>query len=272
MSEEKKQKPKKSLFDHAINIICILILGYFVCNEFSHLYRNLDSAITHKDKFSRHYTLSTSFPFVGSYYLALPENYNPKYKYPLAISLHGIGTRAYSAEVLMSATNRKRFPFFVMMPLAPPRAFWGTPENSNYALPRMLWFPDHLPLVVKGARDIMNTYNIDRERILLTGHSMGGAGVIAGLERYPGLFTGGVASAPIWSPEEISNIKAPLLVFHGLDDAQISANYSKELQKSALQQQKPMYFSFLPGQGHGIGAQVYNDEIWALLLKTKKPS
>ncbi|MEW8333804.1 MAG: hypothetical protein AB2692_22930, partial [Candidatus Thiodiazotropha sp.] len=85
-----KSKPKRSLFDHVINIIAVLILLYFVANEFSHLFRVPESVAKAPALYERHYSLSWSFPFVGSYFLMTPEDYYPKYKYPLVVALHGV--------------------------------------------------------------------------------------------------------------------------------------------------------------------------------------
>ncbi|MGH1470851.1 MAG: prolyl oligopeptidase family serine peptidase [Cellvibrionaceae bacterium] len=265
---QKKQKPKRSVFDYFINFICVAILFYFVVNEFNHLYRSLDTIRKNSELFERHYILSSSFPFVGSYFLMAPENYDPKYKYPLVISLHGVSKHAYSAAALASPGFRRRYPFFVMVPMAPPRAFWLSPKDKNYRMPSLIPFPDHMPVVMSGIKDIMNSYEIDENKIIMTGHSMGASGVIGAMQKYPDFFAAGIASSGVWSPNEITNIKKPLFVFHGTKDKAIPVSFSQELERAARNQNLPIKVSYIQGKGHGIGPYIYENEmVWDAVVR-----
>lgn len=265
-----KEKPeyKRSFFDKTINIICYIIAVVFVINEYSHLYRSLDTIKAAPDLYERHYSFSATFPFAGSYFLMPPKNYNPKYKYPLIVDLHGVSTRSYAAEALASDAFRNTYPFFVMIPIAPTRAFWATPKDKAYRMVRNIPYPDHLPQVVAGINDIKSNFNIDDNKIIITGHSMGGTGVIGALERYPDLFKIGIASAGAWPPHELTNMRAPLFVFHGANDVQVPVQYSRDLSGLAKVQNKMINVSILRGQGHGIGPMVYSKKtLWSNALK-----
>ena len=259
-----KKKYKRSLFDKIINVICYVLLVFFSINEFSHLYRTLDTIDQAPNLYEKHYSLTGTFPFVGAYYLMKPEGYNPKYKYPLVIVLHGVGSpHAYAAEELAKPSFRNKYPFFVMVPIAPTRAFWLSTIDKNYRMPQNIPYPDHLPQVIAGIDDIQSEYSIDESKIMLTGHSMGGSGVIGGLERYPDLFDVGIASAGAWSPNEISNIKSPLFIYHGARDAAVPVNYSLQLKAAARAQGKPIRVSVIKGKDHGVGSLVYSQSrVW----------
>jgi pimeloyl-ACP methyl ester carboxylesterase len=117
-----------------------------------------------------------------------PQDYNTRYKYPLVVALHGISNRVYAAEYLAEGNFRNRYKAFVLVPIAPKRAFWETPDNEDYSLPQFIPYPDHMPHVMHTINTLQERYNIDRNKIYLTGHSMGGQGVFGALQNYPGTF------------------------------------------------------------------------------------
>ncbi len=262
---------QRSFMDKLINVIALLILAYFIIGEFSHLYRTVSPMKSAKNLYESHYVLSSTFPFVGRYLLMTPKGYDPKYKYPLVVALHGVGTNVYAADQLAKKPYRNKYPFFVMVPIAPTRAFWATPEDKEYRMKRNIPYPDHLPFVVAGINQIAKTYEIDRKKVIITGHSMGGSGVIGALERYPNIFKFGVASAGAWSPKEISNVKAPFLLFHGSRDMRVPVKNSIELERAAKQQGKSAMIHVMQRRGHGIGDSVYsNPAVWDMALEAVK--
>jgi len=268
---KKKKQYKRSTFDKIVNVICYVLLVYFSINEFSHLYRELDTIKKAPELYERHYTFNSTFPFVGSYFLMKPEGYNPKYKYPLVVDLHGISKHAYAAEQLADPKFRKRYPFFVMIPIAPVRAFWLSPNDKAYRMPRNIPYPDHFTHVITAVNDLKEEYQIDENKIILTGHSMGASAVIGALDRYPHTFSAGIASAGAWSPNEISNIKKPLFIYHGTNDRQVPVSFSMQIKNAARSQKKLMDVLFLKGQGHSIGTLVYgNSRVWDDVLKVVK--
>lgn len=263
-----ENKLRRSFFDKAINIICYVIVLYFVSGEFSHLYRQLETTKASPELFQHHYSLSSTFPFVGSYYLMIPESYDPKYSYPLVVSLHGVSVHSYPAKALAKPEFRKAYPFFVMVPVAPKRAFWASTKDKAYHMPRNIPYPDHLPQVVAGVNKIKAQYKIDEARIFIAGHSMGGSGVIGAMELYPDLFKAGISSSGAWNPNEISNIKSPVFVFHGTKDAAVPVSFSVNLKAVAQMQSKPIMVTALRNQGHGIGDVVYSSfDLWDDVLK-----
>lgn len=261
-------KPTRTLFDRLINVFSIIIIIWFSAGEVSYLYRELDTIKAAPELYERHYSFSSTFPFVGSYFLMKPKNYDSKYKYPLVIALHGISKHAYAAASLARPKFRNIYPFFVMVPIAPKRAFWASPKDKAYRMPQNIPYADHLPLVIAGIDDIKSEYRIDESKIIIVGHSMGGSGVIGALELYPDLFAAGIASSGVWNPSEISHIKSPLFVYHGTKDKVVSVNHSMNLSNAAKAQNLPVQVDFLKGQGHGIGDLVYsNPRVWGDVLK-----
>ncbi len=102
------------------------------------------------------------------FWIALPTNYSPRQKWPLAVYLHGysdgiskIAPWLPSAEIIEAATKRG-------IVLAIP---YGR-RNSDF----VQWGQDD---VLKVKNEAMRLYSIDKARVFLTGASMGGYGAFA---------------------------------------------------------------------------------------------
>lgn len=257
------------MFDKIVTGFCYVILLYFVVNEFHHLYWTPVSVKS--DLYERHYNISGTFPFIGSYFLMEPVNYNPNYKYPVVVVLHGISKRVYAAEYLAQEKFRDRYPTFVLVPLAPKRAFWEQPANDQYALPQLIPYPDHMPSVMNALQTVSAKYQVDQDRIYITGHSMGGMGVIGALQNYPNVFAGGLALSGTWDPAETQNITAPLWLFHGGADAQIPVGFSRNIAGTMKQSGQFVQYTELAGEGHDIWKIIYpSASVWTGMFAQRK--
>lgn len=268
-SEQDAPENKNSIFKH-LRLAFLLLVLLFLATP--HLRTSLVTINQNPELYSKHFSVSASFPFVGAYYLMQPANYDERKSYPLVVSLHGVSVHSYPAEALAQQSLRRKFPAFVLVPIAPGQSFWATPEDSEYSLPKgFLPWPDHLPFVMNAIRSTQSSYKIDPSRIYITGHSMGGAGVIGALERYPDVFAAGISSAGIWSPTEISNIKAPLYLLHGKRDNAIPVTYSQQLGQAGRELDARIYVQLFDQYGHEIGGVIYkNDPLWKRLFKIRK--
>ena len=264
------QRPKRSLFDRIVNALALLIIMGGIINEFSHLYRVPETVAAAPQLYERHYAPGMTLPFIGSYFLMTPEGYDPKRTYPLVVALHGISSRVYAAEALASPAFRKTYPVFVMVPLAPARAFWATPENPSYRMQRNIPYPDHLPQVIAEIDAVVQSYSIDRNRIYIVGHSMCGSGAIAALERYPDRFAAGIASSGSWDPAETTHLNDPLWIVHGTADAFIPFRHGKDLAATLKARGLAVQFNSIEGQGHAIGPLVYSKAVlWDWLFRQR---
>ncbi|MFP6759594.1 MAG: hypothetical protein VCC99_15475 [Alphaproteobacteria bacterium] len=77
-----------------------------------------DPVMDNTDKYSRHYRLTTSLPFLTSYLLLVPPGYDPARKYPLVLALHGGYKRSAGAYFAAHADFQNRHQSFVLMPMA----------------------------------------------------------------------------------------------------------------------------------------------------------
>ena len=94
-------------------------------------------------------------------------------------------------------------------------------------------------------------YSIDRNRLYVTGTSMGGAGVYEMLYRYPGIYTAGLAGCAVTDPADVSVLKnKPLYILHGDADAVISVEYSRRMVKALAEAGSEYVYCEYPGKGH----------------------
>jgi predicted peptidase len=199
----------------------------------------------------------------ADYLLYLPEGYETEPKdWPLILFLHGRGecgndlskVEAHGPPMLI-AKKEKQFPFVIVSPQCPENEWWST-ELQVDTLNALL-------------DDVVSQYNIDQERIYVTGLSMGGFGSWSLAAAYPDRFA---AIAPICgggNPEDAASIAhLPVWVFHGEKDQAIPIKRSEEmvlaLEKSACRVQ----FTTYPDAGHDSWTTTYtNPELYAWFLK-----
>lgn len=209
--------------------------------------------------FERHYHLSTRFPFVTSYFLMLPKDYDPaKWRYPVVMFLHGVSRHMAGGKHLKIPERRNRYPVIVYIPIAPPLHYWAGPGPSP--------MPEALPGAMETLESIKSDYSVDENRIYITGYSMGGVGTYAALSRYHGIFAAAAPLAAAWDPAQADRIEhIPIWVFQGAHDhsARLNRLMVKEMKKEGIRVRLTDY----PNKGHNIWDDVYRDEkLWDWLL------
>src|SRR4030066_1336392 len=119
------------------------------------------------------------------YLLFLPEGYeNKQQRWPMILFLHGAGERGNDLNLVKKhglpkiIEQQKDFPFIVVSPQCP----------------QGQWWTEKVEVLINLLDEIVNRYNVDTERIYLTGLSMGGYGTWTLAAAYPERFA---AIAPI---------------------------------------------------------------------------
>lgn len=188
----------------------------------------------------------------------VPADYDPDKKYPLIVFLHGAGERGddglRQTEVGIGPAIRKnpeRFPCIVLIPQCPRNMWWGpvsgrSDDNSSGA---------H---ITDGIETMLQNFNIDEDRITLTGLSMGGYGTFSygseEVERF-------AAFMPICgggTTEGASNLaRRPMWVFHGEADSVVPMARSKEMVEAIREEGGAVKFTTYPEVGHNSWDQAY---------------
>ncbi|MBP1966470.1 prolyl oligopeptidase family serine peptidase [Paenibacillus aceris] len=186
------------------------------------------------------------------YQLFVPTAYeeNLEKKWPLIMFLHGIKKRGDDIHLLddygltWMAEKQGDFKFFVLTPQCPALSSWPYERDGLIAL----------------LDEICSTYQVDTERIYLTGFSMGGNGAWDMAAHHPDRFA---AVAPLagWFDAQKAHLlsKMPVWTFHGEDDDVVSINGSKTMVEALQQRGEDVAFTTFPGLKHSIMNEVYNN-------------
>jgi len=157
------------------------------------------------------------------YSILRPTKVDTDRKYPLVITLHGIGGRGakdwerncYANSVLAKPAMRTKFPCFVVAP---------TVDKPSH------WAGDRLADVFELVEHLRQELPVDPDRIYVTGQSMGGYGTFEAIVRRPGLFA---AAAPVCGGNKPANAKTiagiPIWIFHGAKDRMVPVARSREM-------------------------------------------
>lgn len=194
------------------------------------------------------------------YLLYLPEDYEKAEKeYPLVLFLHGAGERGNDIELVKRngppklIEEGKNFPFILVSPQCPEQTRWNYQTQSLIAL----------------LDEIESKYRVDKNRIYVTGLSMGGQGTWSLALTQPNRFA---AIAPIcgwtdtWEVCKINHL--PVWVFHGAKDNVVPVSESQQM-FDALKQcgAENIKLTIYPEANHDAWTETYNNpELYNWLL------
>jgi predicted peptidase len=204
--------------------------------------------------------LEKSVKVTMKYLLYLPKDYDQKASWPLMLFLHGAGERGDDLNLVKKhgppklIEAGKDFPFIVVSPQCP-RNKW--------------WEPFDLTVLLD---DIVEKYKVDKDRIYLTGLSMGGFGTWSLAIRTPNRFA---ALVPICGGGEPITAKvftyAPAWVFHGAKDPVVPLERSEKMVEALKKRGGSVKFTVYPDAGHDSWTEAYNTpELYEWLLQQKR--
>ena len=182
-----------------------------------------------------------------NYRILKPLNYQSNKKYPVHLFLHGIGERGndnhsqlkHGADLFLKKENRENFNSWVIFPQCSKDNRWDKLPSDllNINLKNEISKPSKsLGLVISLMDGFIKKKQVDKQKIYVTGLSMGGMGTFEILIRRPNMFA---AATPICGdgvPELVKLFakKVPVWIFHGSDDKTVSAKHSLKMAKAIL--------------------------------------
>ena len=183
-------------------------------------------------------------------------------KLPLIIQLHGAGERGCGGDDLglvdvhgfSKIMANREYPCIFIMPQCPRDSFWAARVESIVA------FIDQLK----------SEYEIDEDKVYLTGLSMGGYGTWYTAMARPDIFA---AIAPVCGGGMAWNagvLKMPVWAFHGVEDTAVSVTQSDEMVEKLLSAGADVKYSRVEGVGHNVWNHTYNEELLAWFLDKKR--
>ena len=211
----------------------------------------MQTSKTFKTKISKNVSLP--------YLLYTPK---PKGKLPLVIFLHGAGERGNDLELVKIhgipklIEQGQEFPFIAVSPQCPKDSWWTLEHETLKAL----------------IDKIVETHNVDKRRIYMTGLSMGGYGTwyMGGL--YPKTFA---AIAPVCGGGNLiigrQLVNTPVWAFHGDKDNVVPLDESERMVKIVKKAGGKAKLTVYKGVDHNSWDKTYNNpKLYQWLLSHKK--
>lgn len=187
--------------------------------------------------------------------LHAPKDWSSAKPLPLVVALHGKSDNNENGKQIgdwmsgFAKTERQaKHPCVVLAPLCY-QPHGGTGGG---------WSAKPGDEVVALVKDLVKSLPIDKTRIYVTGHSMGGFGTCHLLAAEPRLFAAGIPIAGC-SGDAGALKRVPLWVFHAADDDVVKPDTARSLAK-ALERAKTFKYTEFPDGGHGIPGRVFQDD------------
>lgn len=205
-------------------------------------------------------------------YRMLFPDYNTHRSYPLVIFLHGSGERGSDNEAQLkwgvmnfsSDENMVKYPAFVIAPQCPANEWWSNFEEDtiNHRLKIKPLPSKPLALVHELILYMENHFNIDKNRVYITGLSMGGYGTFDMITRYPDLFAAAVPVCGGGDTSQAGKFKnIPLWIFHGIEDSAVSPVFPVSMEQALLNAGAFPGCTIYPESGHFSWLAAYTDSM-----------
>ena len=202
------------------------------------------------------------------YRFAAPKAVEPGKRYPLVLLFHGAGERGtnnvaqlvHGATDLLNYMREKGIEGYFIAGQCPSGQQWvdtpwsllahKMPEKPSAAMSLMI------ELIEKSFRELP----IDRDRVLVTGISMGGYGTWDIVQRHPDWFAaampccGGGDRTLAWKIREV-----PIWAFHGDQDTTVPFSRSRDMVAALWAVDGKVRYREYPGVGHNCWAPTYAD-------------
>jgi predicted peptidase len=212
---------------------------------------------------ARAFTRAVTKTVGGGYLLFLPEDYGATRRvWPTILFLHGAGERGSDLDIVKRhgppriAEERPDFPFIVISPQCPENEFW----SSDFLIGLL--------------NEVEANYDVDRDRIYLTGMSMGGFGAWDLASRQPERFA---AIAPICGGGNrlvACRLKdVPIRTFHGARDQVVPLARTEEMVQAVRDCGGNPELIVYPDAGHDAWTRTYDDPAlydWFMQHKRRK--
>ncbi|MEC9092081.1 MAG: prolyl oligopeptidase family serine peptidase [Planctomycetota bacterium] len=200
------------------------------------------------------------------YSMMSPKTLPKGKRFPLIITLHGIGGRGKPNWELNCEANqelakpnlRKKHPCFVLAPTVSQAQRW---ENEP------------LKALLKLIDKLSTELPIDTRRIYITGQSMGGSGTYNAITKQPKQFA---AAAPVCGsakPNSANRIASiPIWIFHGRLDQIVPVSNSQNMVKALKNAGGNPRYTEYPKMAHNSWSQTYqNPAFWEWLFSQQLP-
>ncbi len=218
----------------------------------------------------------------NGYVVYVPRDYDPARSWPVILFLHGAGERGIdpvrATQIGVGAAIRhepSRVPAIVVFPIAPQETRWLDVQADD---------------AMRALDEAIDEFHGDRDRVYLTGLSMGGYGVWHLALAHPGRFaalvvvcggllphatTTSVQQSPFtkrgddpYAFTARSLHEVPIWMFHGTVDDTIPVEESRKMDEALrAAAARDEHYTEVPAMGHNVWDKAYSDDaMWKWLF------
>ena len=203
------------------------------------------------------------------YLLFLPKDYaTDGRKWPVMLFLHGSGERGDDLKLVKVhgppklVDDRPEFPFIVVSPQCPKDRSWNG-EVQLHVLAELL-------------DSVLTRFAADRERVVVTGLSMGGFGSWSLTAKHPTRFSAAVPICGGGDPDMAGKLQSvPFWVFHGAKDFGVPLKLSETMVAAVKKAGGSAKLTVYPEAGHDSWTETYKNEAvydWLLAQRRASPA
>lgn len=201
------------------------------------------------------------------YLLFLPKDYGTDgRKWPVMLFLHGSGERGDDLKLVKVhgppklVDDRADFPFIVVSPQCPKDRSWNG-EVQLHVLAELI-------------DSVLTRFAADRERVIVTGLSMGGFGSWSLVAKHPTRFSAAVPICGGGDPDMAGKLKSvPFWVFHGAKDFGVPLKLSETMIAAVEKAGGSAKLTVYPEAGHDSWTETYkNEAVYDWLLAQRRAS
>ena len=279
----------------ALALSLVMVNGVFA-EKFVEPYQDAGSdkvlADEYRQLFEKKTITEDGFEITLPYRLYVPENYDENYAYPVILFLHGAGESGGDNEAQLNVGMMspffekgyyKQFPCIIVAAQVP-----NSPSGTIGEWVNTSWkdgsyeikdtertgptFTEEIQLAKKAVDQTMADYNVDPDRIYVTGISMGGYGTWNIITHYNKFFAGAMPICGAGDPSKADRlIDMPIWCFHGDEDTAVPVSGSRDMYNAleALGGTKINYTEWTTG-GHAWLPAYVREDVWTWLFSQSK--
>ena len=220
-----------------------------------------------------------------NYRILKPYNFDSEKSYPLHLFLHGAGERGsdnelqlvHGAELFLKKENREKYNSWVIFPQCKENDRWPNFEsdlwNKEYGgkTPSDVEANPSLKLVISLMDNFLKKRQVNKNKIYVSGLSMGGMGTFEILNRRPDMFA---AATPICGngiEQHVENYaqKVSIWIFHGSNDQVVSPNHSLKMAKAIIDKGGSPRVTFYENVGHDSWNNAFSEKNFLKWIHSK---
>ena len=220
-----------------------------------------------------------------NYRILKPLNYDPNKQYPVHLVLHGAGERGHDnraqlthgGTLFLKKETRETYPSWVIFPQCSENDRWPSllADRWDETFKNNISNPNKsLGLVIRFMDQFIEKKQVDKQKIYVSGLSMGGMGTFELLYRRPNMFA---AATPICGNgiaqlAKLYASKIPVWIFHGSDDSVVNPTHSLKMAKAIIEAGGSPKLTLYENVGHNSWNNAFSETDFLKWIHSKTKS